>query len=41
MQAVSVRIDYTAYGPHGRTWQRQDVVLPLQFPGPNRTEWKE
>ena len=32
LDAAYLRVEYIAYGPHGRTPQEQQVVLPLRFP---------
>ncbi|CAG9464303.1 unnamed protein product [Pedinophyceae sp. YPF-701] len=32
LDAVVLALRYVAYGPFGRRWQRQDIVLPLGFP---------
>ena len=32
LEAAVMTVHYAVYGPHGVTWRRQDIVLPLSFP---------
>ena len=41
LQSLVFRLDYVAYGPHGRTEHSQHLVLPLSSPSQQECQWAQ